>query len=122
MKKIEKTTNELLYAHVTRVGFDLTLGRTHIAALVYIDHAIRTNHQPYHRGRSIFSNYHTGAVGLISRGLVEHHYTIDKETGRGAKLFRKHYTITTAGKLVISLLKEAGVWEEYAGQIYEKSA
>ena len=34
--------NEALRAHVTRVGFDLSLGKTHIATLVWIGVATST--------------------------------------------------------------------------------
>lgn len=34
---MSQPTNDLLRSHVTRVGFDLTLGKTHIAALVLLN-------------------------------------------------------------------------------------
>jgi len=117
--------NELLREHVTRVGFDLSLGHTHIAALVELDLSRR-----YHehvriprthrlsRAHSLFSH---ATSGLVERGLVVHHYNEKAARattfGKGPKLLRglsPHYTITPAGKFVIGLLKESGIYDEYA--------
>lgn len=106
--------NERLRQHVTRVGFDLTLGKTHIAALVYLDYCIR--HRVYLRTASHtpFQWFATGARGLEERGLLVHHYEPREQRPKNAKdHLGRHYTITPAGKLVIGLLKEAGIWQEY---------
>lgn len=117
--------NEQLRAHVTRVGFDLSLGKTHIAALVYLNECLRQRRYidtrktegPHARA---FSWFATGMHGCIDRGLVIHHYrpTTDlppKERQKAERQgFKRHYTITPAGKLVVSLLQEAGIYEEFA--------
>ena len=57
--------------------------------------------------------------GCERRGLTIHHYNPEAaqrayRRGRISNGFRAHYTITPAGKLVLGLLKEAGLYEEYA--------
>lgn len=121
-------TNDLLRSHVTRVGFDLTLGKTHIAALVYLNESIRqkryiaTNVRhlrfpadpqsqlPARSHARAYAHFATGMHGLEDRGLVIHHYRPDKRD----TLLKWHFTITKAGKLVIELLKEVGLYQEYA--------
>jgi len=116
--------NGLLRSHVTRVGFDLTLGQTHIAALVRLAESIRTNKyvkpiprdHPLGRADALFA---PGMDGLVRRGLVIHHYDAKAQkraqsTGDHTMSMRPHYTITAAGNAVIVLLKEAGLYEEYA--------
>ena len=123
--------NESLRAHVTRVGFDLTLAKSAIAALVYIDQVLRNKRDalaveeprtgPMRRTFALFAG---GARSLIERGLITHtmpakgdaarayvkdanevpHYYWDEDT----------YQITEAGRLVIGLLHETGIYEEYA--------
>lgn len=107
--------NEALRAHVTRVGFDLTLGRTHIASLVYLNESIerggyiKTTGMAGALARS-FSFFASGIRGCEDRGLTIHHYNPDRrDEGLGA-----HYTITRAGQLVIELLRESGLYAEYA--------
>lgn len=123
--------NESLRAHVTRVGFDLTLAKSAIAALVYIDQVLRNNRDAHAveeprtgpMGRT-FSHFATGTKGLIERGLVRH---VDPGPGSGARSYRvdldgtthfywapNTYRITKAGRLVIGLLHETGIYEEYA--------
>lgn len=109
----ESALNGALRAHVTRVGFDLTLGKTHIAALVYLNESIRQRRYIRTGGdqrRFGFSHFATGIHGCEDRGLVIHHWRPEKKN-EGLKW---HYTITKAGKLVISLLQEAGIYQEYA--------
>lgn len=96
--------NELLRAHVTRVGFDLTLGWTQIEAIVRVAEAHRTQ-------KDVFTNmrYWIAAVrGCIDRGLVVYKYA------GGGKPLHKHYKLTRAGEMVIGLLRESGLYEEYA--------
>jgi hypothetical protein len=108
--------NEALRSHVTRVGFDLTLGKTHIAALVYLNECLKQRRYiPAHKTenrplRHTFAFFASGAHGLQDRGLILHHYRPDKHDA-GLKW---HYTITKAGKLVVALLQEAGIYQEYA--------
>lgn len=108
--------NALLREHVTRVGFDLSLGRTHVAALVYLNEClaqgryIPAQHSDNSVKRRAFAHFASGIAGCAERGLVLHHYRSEKKDG-GLKW---HYTITKAGKLVIELLKVAGLYQEYA--------
>lgn len=126
--------NANLRDHVQRIGFDLSLGRTHIAALVYIEELRlvkwrgdllslpnpgRMSDPPIARA---FANFVTGAHGLQSRGLLTHSYTdsdkpkFEKRTD-GTWLIQhspKVWKVTPAGRLVIKLLKEAGIWQDYS--------
>lgn len=124
------TTNLALRRHVTRVGFQLTLGKTHIAALVYLD-ALLTRQgdwarkdERHFRAGSLgydmdrtdhdFARFVPGVRGLIDRGLVARPH--------GQNLTREMTTseiweITPAGRLVIGLLKESGIWAEYASAL-----
>jgi len=120
--------NELLRAHVTRVGFDLSLGHTHISALVDVAFSIRNGKRvrsvDYSRVHSMFSH---ATHGLIERGLVRHHYNEKEALGTNFGKARDkglgpHYTITPAGKLVVALLKEAGLYDEYASAFFIVSA
>jgi hypothetical protein len=126
--------NAALRAHVTRVGFDLSLGRTHIAALVWLDWKIRTDRggpiadrtwrrvdQRHHLARA-YNSFASGTHGLIERGLVVHTHPDTVKLPRGVKNshdlpFRRFYRITPAGRLVIALLKETGLYEEYAAAL-----
>lgn len=114
--------NEALRGHVTRVGFNLTLTVGQISALIALDEAIRRKlrgvpdaqtNTPW--SYAINSNWVTGMHGLERRGLVNHHY--DERYSYKGKLHHldhigRHYKITKAGKLVIEILKEAGIYEE----------
>lgn len=105
------STNEALRAHVTRTGFDLNLGKTHIAALVYVDTCCKCNqhiHRPY--GFGVRDMFVTGVNGLISRGLVWHRDPVDSLKTPWNQI----YGLTKAGKLVRGLLKESGLWDEYS--------
>lgn len=121
--------NQALRDHTTSATFVLTLGSSHIAALVMIDHRLRTNLtmdediEQYRKngpqpgdirvlsngtyGRAFSLN---GQPGLIRRGLITHTYP----TGQGWRP-SDIWTITPAGRLVINLLDEAGIWQEYGG-------
>lgn len=133
--------NEYLRAHVTRVGFDLSMGKSHVAALVYIDHvrlakwdasSVNTRGIPGPLGRA-YAHFATGARGLQERGLVIHTPPKTSTSSRsitdadGTWHFfwePKTFRITKAGRLVIGLLKEAGIYDEYAAllDIREPSA
>lgn len=110
------SVNDALRDHVTRVGFDLSLGKTHVAALVYLDQCIKQDRYiPANKAESpafrrMFSWFSSGIRGCCDRGLVVHHWSPgDKNKG-----LRYHYTITTAGQYVIGLLAEAGIYQEFA--------
>jgi hypothetical protein len=124
--------NPALRAHVTRVGFDLQLAKSHIAALVYLNeigarrwdfcavNSPRLRVSGYGRAFSMFS---TGAIGLQIRGLVTHDSAVSYDErvsfdGDGIQhLYSKAWTITRAGRLVIDLLKEAGLYDEFAAEL-----
>lgn len=112
--------NDMLRAHVTGAAFHLTLGKTHIAALVHLEEVLaheethgvtvrRASPRSAHLG-----NFTTGASGLIARGLVTHANPYPPNTCLVGKPFDKFWQITTAGRLVLELLREAGIWQEYA--------
>ena len=123
LRPVSGGPNDLLRAHVTRVGFDLSLGKTHIASLVYLAECLRQRrYVPTGRDhiasighRRAFSHFGSGIGGCIERGLVVHHYRADKKGANDG--LKWHYTITPAGKLVVSLLKEAGIYQEYAAAL-----
>jgi hypothetical protein len=110
--------NGALRDHVTRVGFDLTLGRSHIAALVFLNEALLrgeyiNSNKAEPSKRRIFALFAHAMGGCITRGLVIHHF--DPSASRaGEKSMAPHYTITRAGELVVELLRETGLYEEYA--------
>lgn len=99
--------NTRLRDHVTRIGFNLSLGHTHIAALVRMDLALRNNR--WYRAPSP-DNWAVGMDGLVRRGLVDHHFNAKAKHEEG---LRPHYSITAAGAAVVELLKEAGLYAEY---------
>lgn len=122
--------NELFREHVTSVGFSLTLGKTHIAALVELDHELKLNlpdplriNYAVHvmlRPRELppaFNHSCTGHDGLIRRGLIEH-LVSPRDIGPGVYLGhlppRRVWRITPAGRLAINILKEAGIYQEWA--------
>jgi hypothetical protein len=127
--------NEALRAHLTRIQFDLSLGKTHIACLVWVEYVNRTDsyvdtHKIPNLGmRRTFGLNMAATVGLLERGLIWHRPTSSEEF---AKTVKEHgafkgwaevYGLTRAGELVRDLLKEAGIWQEYAAMLpAEKSA
>lgn len=128
MTHIGDYPNPLLRGHVTRVGFDLSLGKTHIAALVYLNECltqrryIKSNDSEGPHRRT-FAHFATGMHGCCDRGLVIHHYretrTLPPKERQKAEAqgLKRHYTITKAGRLVIDLLREAGIYQEYADSL-----
>lgn len=128
--------NETFRAAVTETGFVLNLGKTHIAALVWIDCCLRYDHgaphvRSYDRtpqrdrehplGRA-HSNFKGGVNGLQERGLIVWTNPLTIKLPRGRSHWtelpaRRIWKITPAGRLVIGLLKEAGLYEEYASAL-----
>lgn len=129
--------NESFRSHVTSGKFVLTLGSSHIAALVWIEqqlrrdrsleeelssgHIARRDPEMGHPLRRAFRSPGTG--GIISRGLVIHtdpRYhegaPADEWTRRKPSEF---WTITPAGWAVVTLLVEAGIWQEYSDALPE---
>lgn len=125
--------NELLRQHVTRVGFNLQLTKSQVAALIYLDVMLVTNSTANERigGEStdlvrggganrILSHFVTPVNGLIGRGLVTHIEMPPETDERGYRVergFAESWTITAAGRIVIELLKQAGIWQEVAEQL-----
>lgn len=118
--------NESLRQHVTSVGFSLTLGKTHIAALVMLDIKLKHNRTGFDSAMNYTSSAPprvfkgpTGTSGLIERGLVEHIMDQRRKPGENilAMTPRRIWRITPAGRLVINLLKEAGLYQEYAAML-----
>lgn len=123
--------NEALRQHVTSASFALVLGSTHIAALVWTDHMLRRNRSfnddntsdgrddrepagadgPH---RSAFRSHTVGMSGLYRRGLVVR--VSPHEYGWADKPAAEIWQITEAGRLVIGLLRESGLWAEYGGE------
>lgn len=121
------TYNKFLREHVTRVGFSLTLAKTHIAALVELaevydrksfDTADIETRSFMRTGphRHVFSHFVSGIRACMDRGLVLHHFNREKSLN-GTAHTRDHYTITAAGSAVITLLKESGLYQEYADSL-----
>jgi hypothetical protein len=105
----------------------LTLRKTQIAALVWLDVELADNRSVneqlanggtilrYPRGR-VWGSFVPGVNGLVSRGLVEHILTdgyrrpgVSTADLKPSQVWR----ITEAGFLVVGLLKEAGIWQEH---------
>ena len=115
--------NEALRAHVTSAKFVLTLGGSHIAALVWIDWntrhgpsmsaepgAVTQHHKPAHGPWRFIV---PGCNGIIDRGLAVHHPFRNSGSGIDERPFGQAWQITPAGQAVITLLREAGIWDEY---------
>lgn len=105
--------NAALREHVTRVGFNLTLGKTHIAALVLISEYWAKDLR-YHAHGSPWSQWITGNQGCRARGLTWH----QPHDTRGIPVDQRplpsaYFGVTTAGQYTIGLLAEAGIWQDY---------
>jgi hypothetical protein len=132
--------NPLLRDHVTSAAFVLSLGKTHVAALVRLDlqlaAEVKLNSAMIPRGSEhawLHRNDVTGMNGLMARGLVAHVYEQNKHkyvVKPGDDSWYKVgavdmdrmpvgqcWNITRAGRLVADLLKEAGLYQEYAGPL-----
>jgi hypothetical protein len=123
------------------VGFDLSLGKSHIAALVYIDQvrlagwdSARVNYTDrtydgFNLVRRPFQQFVSGSRGIQERGLVIHTEPTERQRKKWRELADaqeqldgfwhfywepKTWRITKAGQLVIKLLQEAGIYQEYA--------
>jgi hypothetical protein len=137
--------NPLLRAHATG-GFSLTLGTTHIAAMVYVDYTIRskvpsvmdlinepdrsfllTSSLPH---KAPWSHYVPGIRGVLGRGLLiesaawlqarRKHEMREAALGRNIAMHFptwRMYRFTKAGVMARGLLQECGVWQEFAEQL-----
>lgn len=94
--------NETFSAYVQSTAFSLSLSRRQIGTLVHLEVGI-DERRPYPRWP-----IDVGRIDqLIRRGLVIHRY----EPGDNTDSWADNYEITTAGKLVLALLVEAGLVE-----------
>jgi len=108
--------NDLLRSHVTSTAFALTLGKTQVAALVQLDRMLQEDRHFHPLGpRNVFSAFVPGIRGLLDRGLATH--TMPKGKRTDLVPVGKIWSITKAGQLVIELLKEAGIYQEYSGEL-----
>lgn len=137
-------TNEMFRDHVTSAGFVLTLGRTHLAALIRLDLELAANVRTTMagpkgsiiKGDPSMERLHrhdvTGYAGLISRGLIRHVYEENKHRYRDKRASERQgrdvidhqrmpvgeqWEITRAGRLVVDLLRECGLYADYAGPL-----
>lgn len=124
-------TNEILREYVTRTAFNLSLGSCHIASLVYFeelrkvgwDTSMLVNHgSPKNKIQRAFGHLVTGDRGLVERGLItrKHDVGLIHKTVDGVEHLlwpTGAVKFTKAGKLVIGLLKESGLYEEYAREL-----
>jgi hypothetical protein len=127
--------NEALREHVTSAAFVLSLGKTHVAELVRIDlelaAEVRLN---YTEIGKLHRCDMQARKGLEVRGLIIHTWEQNKRkygkpsTNAFAQPGDRTYdydvippsamwNITRAGLLVCDLLKEAGLYQEYAGSL-----
>ena len=127
--------NEALRDHVTSAAFVLTLGKTHITALVRLDLELAAEFSLSFSDVRGISRAHQVNVHarnqLASRGLIVSVWHLNQrkwqrqEAGTGRWVYDldktpppgEHWHITRAGRLVIELLQEAGIYQEYAGPI-----
>lgn len=109
--------NEDLREYVTRVGFDLTLAKTHVEFMVFLDEMLRR--KVYIRSPSWFVSAFRGCE---RRGLVWYRRPSREQSERRRAKGRTDltgiYGFTRAGRLVLSLMKEAGVYEEKHRQLF----
>lgn len=103
--------NDLLRDHVTRVGFNLTLGKTHIETLTYLADWGDVNPADIPRTPASFVG---AGHGLMRRGLLVHIMPPNRDEPNyrppGAEPLGTWWKITPAGQLVLGLLEEAGIW------------
>lgn len=102
----------------TRTAFNLSLGTTHIKALVIVHEAYAKDRDLTSRSEHgiIFdSHFVPGVQGCIKRGLAWH----EAPERYGAKLPSEVYGLTKAGELMVELLKEAGIWQQYVADMPE---
>jgi hypothetical protein len=110
--------NAALRDHVTGSAFSLTLRKTHISTLAYLDWRLaqdKSANEFCRDGDYVgLPFFVSGVSGLIRRGLVLHFDPYPPRTDTSHAKFSEFYQITEAGRLVIGLLIEAGLWQEAA--------
>lgn len=114
-------TNTALREHVTSIGFALTLSKAMIDLLVTLDHFdgnfSKMAEWEGKTGVRHFGSYIATSRALEERGLMTR---VHKYVYRGVGRHRQRYNdieasrhkLTRAGKLTVSLLKEAGLYQE----------
>lgn len=107
--------NDAFRQAVTSVSFNLTLSKTQVAAIVLIEESRRRG--VYIKGpHSTTWNLFVPAVSaLIHRGMVTHHPP--KGVHRAFQPTSTWYKFTKVGRLVVQMLEEAGLYEEYAKEL-----
>jgi hypothetical protein len=102
---VREDPNEAFRSYVQSTAFSLSLGRTHIRALVTLDRAIAAGHE---EPRMPVSD--TAIAGLARRGLVRWLTDDSRRMFRERpRLWSDVIEVTVAGKLVLLLLAEAGL-------------
>lgn len=113
--------NEALRDHVTNVGFNLSLTKNQIASLVWLD--VVKDLTEYRRTGGAPLSWWAGMQGCKRRGLVIHHYDAAEQDRlsddeRRVQPLGHFYTITDAGKAVLFLLHEAGLYQEHYARLF----
>jgi hypothetical protein len=119
--------NEELREHVTRVGFNLTLSKTQIEALVWLDLMRQLHAGKRHPAKRCYDMripfdvryFVSAASGLQVRGLVAH---FKVEGLWSDHCWNEYWQISRAGDLVIDLLKECGIYEEHIKKMRVEAA
>lgn len=132
--------NDLFRQWTRGVSFQLSMGKYQTACLISIFES--PNRQvPIGHGHKLLAGWIGGARGLMKRGLIIHHppkrgiitndpfsdyrgiiiWANDAEKNRNTVIYKVKdiWEITEAGKLVIGLLKIAGVYQEIASEFYK---
>lgn len=123
--------NEAFRSYVTSTSFNLTLRRVQIEALIYLQAeldrgkaidlaASRFDYQRFVALVQAFPSAGPGpqswvvtSTALSRRGLIVH----DPSRSGSGHGFGRSWSFTDAGKLVVALLKESGLWQEYGGSV-----
>lgn len=100
-------TNVALREYVTNVGFQLTLSKLMIDMLVALDHFKGFTPEFSKHFDNKLPHFVSTGKALAERGLIYYTYP-----GAGKKAPKNQLTLTKAGRLTLSLLKEAGLYQE----------
>lgn len=127
--------NEAFRDHVTSTAFVLHLGKTQIAAIVRLDLELAAEISLDYRAvrQSPVASLHrcdvTAIKGLEARGLVEYVWPLHEHKYKGPDGIRINspeylnhprsevHRLTRAGELVCQLLRECGLYQDYAGPL-----
>ena len=120
--------NQELREYVTRTGFDLRLSKTQIQALVWLDAMAnhpannRTDHREPHPITGSGKWFVVAGDALQRKGLAWHrHFRDVKPDARFIHEvpWNKIWGLTDAGRMVISLLMECGLYADYRREMLE---